>query len=245
MTPDERLALEEAAARAWPHRREHVIDGWRVRLSGGGSKRANSVQTLRWSGQDAGAAIRDVEALYRADGQPAIFQVVDISVPGDLDARLERRGYRVVDRTILMTKRVERHAQTQIDAGRFAHAPAAWFDVYLSTVTPDRRATAPAIIAGLPDPKCFFVADVDGAPAAVGLGVAEGSYAGVECMATLTTARRSGGARRVMRDLEHWAAELGAETLWLQVVEANTPARRLYESLGFEAQGMYWYRVAG
>ena len=245
MSPEDRLELEETAARAWPHRREAVIDGWRVRLSGGGSKRANSVQTLRWSGADAEAAIDQAEGLYRADCQPAIFQVVDISRPDDLDARLERRGYQVVDRTLLMTRRVAGGGVSSGVAMRFDSPPSSWFDVYLSTVTPDRRATAPAIVAGLPDPKCFFVADFDMTASAVGLGVAEGRYAGVECMATLAEARRSGGARRVMRELEDWAAEQGAKTLWLQVVEANTPARRLYESLGFEAQGMYWYRVGG
>ena len=50
MTDDERRTLEEIAARAWPHRDEVRRDGWLLRFSGGGSKRANSVQTLRWTG---------------------------------------------------------------------------------------------------------------------------------------------------------------------------------------------------
>lgn len=106
MTDDERRALEEIAARAWPHREELRCDGWLLRFSGGGSKRANSVQTLRWSGADTEAAIAAAEADYRGRGLTPVFQILDVSVPGDLDRRLERRGYRVVDRTLLMLKPV-------------------------------------------------------------------------------------------------------------------------------------------
>ncbi|MCC6920652.1 MAG: GNAT family N-acetyltransferase [Alphaproteobacteria bacterium] len=243
MTDDERRALEEIAARAWPHREELRCDGWLLRFSGGGSKRANSVQTLRWSGADTEAAIAAAEADYRGRGLTPVFQILDVSVPGDLDRRLERRGYRVVDRTLLMLKPV---TAVTMPAGVAGHddLPPEWLDVYLSTVTPDRRATAPAIIAGLPRPRRFLVASVDGAPSGVGLAVAEGRYCGIECMATHETKRGRGGGLAVLTGIEAWAAGQGATTLWLQVVETNAPARRLYEGAGFRAAGAYWYRVA-
>ena len=59
LTTDEiRAAMTfEAAARAWPPHETAALHGWQLRFSGGGSQRANSVQTLRWTGDDAEAAI--------------------------------------------------------------------------------------------------------------------------------------------------------------------------------------------
>jgi len=264
LTHTARIALEEAAARAWPPRETLERDGWTLRFSGGGSQRANSVQSLYWTGTDVDAAITATEAVYRAQGLPPIYQIVDISQPADLDTRLEQRGYTALDRTLLMTKQLSSPALARevpqrggggilatspsLVAGQaVARHPAAtqdWLAIYLSVVTPDRRATAPGIIAALPEPKTFFIARIDGAPAAVGLAVAEAPYCGIECMATLTALRGKGGARMVIEDLEAWAAGQGVTTLWLQVLEANAPARRLYDGLGFTAAGAYWYRRA-
>ena len=243
--PDERRALEEAAARAWPPHETLARDGWVLRFSGGGSQRANSVLTLAWNGSDVEAAIDAAERDYRARGQKPIFQIVDISLPADLDARLAARGYDSIDRTLLMVKPVALAiAPPALAVSRHREAPKAWLDIYLATLTPDRRAAAPAIVAALPDPKCFFVAGRNGAPVGVGLGMAEPPWCGVECMATAEAARRGGAARAVLADLERWAHEQGATRLWLQVLERNAPARALYEGLGFEAVGSYWYRHA-
>lgn len=244
MTPAERRALEEAAARAWPPHETLARDGWVLRFSGGGSQRANSVLTLAWEGGDAEAAIDAAERDYRVRGQKPIFQIVDISLPADLDARLAARGYDSIDRTLLMTKAVAPAGEPALAVSRHREAPPAWLGIYLATLTPDRRAAAPAIIAALPELKCFFVAAKDGAPAGVGLGMAEPPWCGVECMATAEAARRGGAARAVLADLERWAGEMGATRLWLQVLERNAPARALYEGLGFEAVGSYWYRHA-
>lgn len=45
--------------------------------------------------------------------------------------------------------------------------------------------------------------------------------------------RRQGHGRTLMLLAEHAALDSGARTLGLHVHEGNTPARRLYESLGY------------
>jgi ribosomal-protein-alanine N-acetyltransferase len=49
--------------------------------------------------------------------------------------------------------------------------------------------------------------------------------------------RNRGIARELLRRMEESASAAGAHVIWLHVAEANTPAKRLYESHGYSLQG--------
>lgn len=49
---------------------------------------------------------------------------------------------------------------------------------------------------------------------------------------------RRGHARRLLDDLVQWAVPRAMTWLWLEVRASNAPARRLYESYGFEEAGL-------
>jgi ribosomal protein S18 acetylase RimI-like enzyme len=49
--------------------------------------------------------------------------------------------------------------------------------------------------------------------------------------------RNRGIARELLQRLEESARSAGAQVIWLHVAEANTPARRLYETHGYSQQG--------
>jgi ribosomal protein S18 acetylase RimI-like enzyme len=49
----------------------------------------------------------------------------------------------------------------------------------------------------------------------------------------------------VLESLLAWGAERGATTTYLQVVESNEHARRLYEARGYEVHHRYAYLVSG
>lgn len=51
--------------------------------------------------------------------------------------------------------------------------------------------------------------------------------------------RRTGIATRLMEAAEEFAESEGAEEVTLEVIEANTAARRLYDGLGYEPQATY------
>lgn len=57
-------------------------------------------------------------------------------------------------------------------------------------------------------------------------------------VATDPDMRRLGIARRMIKLLAGYAAECGLESILLEVRESNTPARSLYDSLGFKAVGV-------
>ena len=92
------LAVERAGVQAWPAVETQDLDGWLWRFANGGSQRANSVSTLDFHGQDIDRAIADAEQRYRAQGARPQFQISDVCAPGDLAARLHRRGYEANDR---------------------------------------------------------------------------------------------------------------------------------------------------
>ena len=236
------LAIEYAAARAWPAARNEDTDGWRVRRSGGGSRRANSVLPLDYCGSDLGSAINRAEALYKAQKTRCYFQVTSIAEPSGLDAELERRGYAFEEPCLLMAKRLQ-PSPMPADVVQSAAPTADWLSVYTEPLDDVRRAKVPAVLAVVPEPRVYLLVMRDGQPLSSALAVlSPDGIALVECVATRASIRRSGGAQIVMDALESWAAANGAHTSALQVVVSNTPARTLYDRRGYVEAGHYHYR---
>jgi ribosomal protein S18 acetylase RimI-like enzyme len=73
--------------------------------------------------------------------------------------------------------------------------------------------------------------------------VADGDWVGLFEIGTVPHRRRRGLASDLVHRLLAWGAGRGAEAAYLQVMEANAPARALYAGLGFTEAYRYWYRV--
>jgi GNAT superfamily N-acetyltransferase len=91
-------------------------------------------------------------------------------------------------------------------------------------------------------PSCLFAEyhDDEGI-AAVALGVLDGAWLGLYCLATLPRARRKGYARALVAHRIEWAKARGATHAHLAVIETNEPSVQLYKSLGFEIRQRYSY----
>ncbi|MGN6570889.1 MAG: GNAT family N-acetyltransferase [Pseudolabrys sp.] len=241
-SPSSLRAIERLHVRAWPALETAEIDGWLWRRSGGGSNRANSVSTVRFTGGDADTALDAIEARYRANKAPARVCVYDLSEPADLTERLERRGYRNDETTVTMMKPVARRAAPR-DVAVSDQPDEAWRAVYLGAITENRRVINAEILKSIPRPRAFFACMRDGV-ISTGLGVADEGFAAVECMATRADARRQGGAQAILAAIEGWASGHGVHTLALQAVAANTPAIALYRGFGFEqvATNRFWVK---
>lgn len=83
------------------------------------------------------------------------------------------------------------------------------------------------------DPWASCVYERGGTAAAVLFVCRRGWTSRVGGMAVAPEARRMGLGRRVMRDAVDQARARGDRTLLLEVIEQNTPAVKLYKSLGF------------
>ncbi|MDE2182605.1 MAG: GNAT family N-acetyltransferase [Alphaproteobacteria bacterium] len=233
--------LEPAAIASWPPREVHTIAGWRLRLTDGFSHRLNSVAALRFDGDDPADAIAKVEAIYRARALQPMFQVTPAVEPPQLPDLLIRRGYRGVVPTLVcvaeasaVRARCPAGAQADIREGRHAA-----FDdlVTAGSHSPADGRERLAVLDRLALPHGCLTAYADGRAVSCGVGIAAKGYVGINMMRTAAAARRRGHARRVLGAIAAWADDA---TLFLQVEEANAPARALYEYAGFTP--VYSYR---
>jgi ribosomal protein S18 acetylase RimI-like enzyme len=235
-------AAEWAAVRSWPALETADIDGWLWRYASGGSLRANSVAALAFSGASVEAAVAEAERRYRQKGAPSRFTVAEVSVPGDLDRRLDRLGYIRGDDHVTMMKEVTPTAAMPGSVEASTHPTPEWMAIYLSGLSADRKAVAPALLAGLPAPRTFLACRRQGAVVGSGLTIADGELASVQCMATLPAARRQGCAQAVLAAIEAQAAACGCRYLYLQTECANVGAVALYQGFGFHVAGRYHLR---
>ena len=86
-------ALEERAFNAWPAHQTVLHRGWVFRLSGGYTKRANSVNALV-PGAPFDGVREAAAALYARHGLPAVFRISPLA-PAEADQELADSGYRL------------------------------------------------------------------------------------------------------------------------------------------------------
>jgi ribosomal protein S18 acetylase RimI-like enzyme len=244
--------LEELAADAWPAAIVEHLDGWRLRYTSGVTRRANSV----WpNASDGGVPLSEklaaVEAFYDRWGLPARYQICPAAQPRELDAVLTERGYSLDAITCVQTATVAsmwaRADGNEGGAVRIAdRLEEPWFAAHCDAEQVSERdgAVRRGILQRIAGRQAYALLSCDREPAALGLGVLEGGWLGVFCMATLPVFRRRGMATAVLRRLAEWGKEQGATAAYLQVMEENAAACALYARLGFKTLYQYYYREA-
>lgn len=235
-----------AEAAVWPPLETRDVDGWRVGLSGGFTRRANSVLALD-EPRDVDAALTEVERVYAAARQPSVFRVCAQSEPEDLDGVLARRGYREVAPTLVMV----RHGLDGVAAPfqapglecTVADAPdedwlTRWLDV--RSTAPVDHALAGRLVGGAR--ALYLTARDDHGPVGVVRAALVDDWAALACLAVDTRARRRGVGRALTCAALHEAAQRGAQRAFLQVEESNDAAIEMYANLGFAPAERYHYR---
>ena len=236
--------VEEASLNAWPALQQTLLDGWVLRFARGFTKRANSIVPLYPSQQDALDKIRYCENVYARENLKTIFRLTTVVDSAPLDRLLEARGYARIDPTLVLVRRVGEAPATD---PCFVELPRGeWLDAYA------RNAEIPAngaqlhalLLAGIQSEHVFGAIVAGDVPIACGLAVLERELLGLFDLVTHPSARRRGYARTLVESLLAWGARRGSRYTYLQVIEANHPARALYDRLGFVELYRYWYRAA-
>jgi len=242
--------MEEAAMNAWPALQTVLLDGWVLRFAGGYTKRANSINPTYPSGPesepDLAGRIATCEAIYANRNLPAIFRLTSFGAPAGLDDLLSARGYRVIDRTLVLRRPLADSLPNPADDDLRDTPLEEWLDHYVafSGAALDKRATHAAMLRQIAGEPLFgLLRNPAGEPVACGLTVREGRLAGMFDIVTDRARRRRGFGRSLVIALLAWARARGAREAYLQVVATNEAAIGLYRALGFTDAYHYWYRV--
>lgn len=238
---DEVRRLEELAFRGWPALETEDRAGWRLRFSGGYTKRANSINAL---GRDASTEIEALEAPYHQRGQTPAWRLTPLA-PLGIDDRLAARGYRSIERSLMQVCPL--HGGFARDPAVTLHATptSAWIEAFAaySPVRAEHREVMRRMLAAIAAPVAFAFVEQDGRPMAMAIGAVEGDHMGLFDVLVMPEARRQGLARRVTESLYAWAWDRGARFAYLQVVASNTAAMPLYAAQGFRTVYAYEYWV--
>lgn len=246
--------IEDLSLNAWPSHQMQLYDGWILRFSYFYTHRTNCVEQVGISTLPLEEKVPYCEDIYRRWKTPCIFKITPLSLQ-TLDPYLQEHDYEKQNVTHVMCTDLAPAPEPAAKPFSTLHLgdmtvrnriPDEWIDALFAikgNATVTHLKIVPSMYAAIPkDVRCVYIRK-DGAIAATGLGILDRDYIGIYAINVRDDCRRQGYARRICETLLAEGARAGAGRAYLQVVEGNTPAIDLYESLGFSRQYNYWFRV--
>jgi ribosomal protein S18 acetylase RimI-like enzyme len=250
--------LEAILAQGWPAPERARLGDWALRAGAGFTARANSVLPLGSPGVSLSEAVgycerwyddRELRPLFALFG-PAGFAVADDQLGRELQARSYEPFYSTAVLTASTRKLPsETPGQASRHGARVRMEPAGspqWWEAWAATQdgeTGDVLApgsVARTILNGSAD-QLFASLEVDGRTVGVGRVVFAQRWAGVSALHVAPEHRRTGVAAQLLGAVADAARLRGIPSVYVQVLKANSPARGLYDRLGFSIHHEYRY----
>ncbi len=242
--------LEEISLNALPARQTVIDDGWVLRLTGGGTGRANAAYPLYGGTDDLAARIERVEGVYRGARLAPMFKLTPAARPTELEVALIARGYKLRGAdTQVQIARLDAPleplwpADTSIELVRAVTGE--WLEAFGATHanwSPEDMSLKRWMLEAIATPAIFALVRRGGAPVGVGTAIVDGDWVGLFDIALVESARGNGLSLPLSQALLSWGFAQGARRAYLQVVVDNAPALRTYARLGFQGVYSYWYR---
>ena len=238
--------LHRIMTAGWRATETEALGSWLLRAAGGFTGRANSVLPVGDPGCPLEAAVDRVEQWYGDRGLPPQVQLPDRGAPPELAAVLEARGWESAWPTHVMTAELGPVLRASPDAGGLVRLDDGPDDAWLAAYRPDEgRGGIPEslvrqVLTNHPDVVFASVREGDRC-VAIARAAVDQRWVGLFCVEVSPDRRRTGLAAAVSREALRWAVGRGARRAYLQVTVDNTPARALYESLGFTVHHDYRY----
>jgi GNAT superfamily N-acetyltransferase len=236
--------LEELAFAGWPALESRDMAGWRLRFSGGYTKRANSINALGPDAQTDGKTLDALEAAYQERRQLPIWRLTPLAPPVVIHL-LAGRGYHPIERSLVQVCPLDPGSVRSPEVSIQPEPSAAWIEAFgtYSPVRLEHRDTMRRMLASIAAPAGFAFVEEAGQPMAMAIGAVQGDHMGLFDVLVMPHARRRGLARKVTESLYGWAWSHGARFAYLQVVAANAAAMPLYDAQGFRTVYDYAYFV--
>jgi N-acetylglutamate synthase len=211
--------VEHAAALAWPGVEQEWLGGWLLRFGHGSTRRANSAVPLDVS---VHADVTSIIDWYAARDVPALVAAPDrlLRPPPDVPTDAEN---------LVMTRDLESDPLQTTSTVQLSTRPDdEWLRLYRRDVPVD-------VLGAVIDGELIFATKPGAAVARAAITTSpDGTpWLGLSAVHVIKEARTRGTARNLCTNLMAWGADHGARRAYVQVLNDNTPATRLFESLGF------------
>lgn len=239
---DEVEAIERATLAAVAPPQVLELGGWLAAFDGGTIGRSRSAVPLRHDLRVDEDILDRLEAAFDDNGVDPRFRVADGEGLADVHAALAARGYAATQATLVKTGAASGLAALSARPAETNSRPdEAWRAVFLGEGFDqvDGAFRAKALTRGQ-DAVYAQVRD-GGRTVAVGVAAFSFGWASVHGMRTEKARRGEGLAGRVLAGLAQAALARGVERVFLQVEEANAPARALYRRAGLAPRWRYHY----
>jgi len=252
--------IEELTMNAWPSIQTILYDGWIIRMAGGYTKRANSINPIYSYENDARAnsvnsiyscennleeKIKYCENIYKNNNLPVIFKIIDCDEYKKLDKKLETLDYEKVDLTsVQICENIEINKlpnKLNIDNKLCEN----WRKCIYSCNDIKNNDTIETIEKMLNNIKHEIISVYkmeNGLNIGCGYGVIERDFVGLYDIVVKQDFRGKGYGKEIVETILLTAKEKGIKKAYLAVVDNNIPAKNLYNKIGFKEIYKYWYR---
>lgn len=231
--------LFDALDATWPAEAFIEQPPWTLRRGAGGGQRVSAATATTGAPDDDD--ITAAEDGMRALAQHPLFMLR----PQDeaLDARLEARGYDIVDPVAIFLVPLPENGDV-LSCERctpiWPASPEACNIWRTGGIGPARIAVMERVLG----PKTALICTDEGEALGTVFVAKDGDVAMLHALEVSPDARRQGVGTELMNAASLWGTQNGANWLALMVTRANTPANALYRALGMRDVGGYHYRRA-
>ena len=249
--------LERIMVDGWPPVEREELGGWLLRAATGFTGRGNSVLPLGDPGMPVSDAVDRCERWYDERGlRPlfALFGPAGFAANDDpLGRELLGRDYEQINNALVLTAAVASLPPEAPDASgghvQLEASPSQpWWDTWAAwdaRVAPADEANVTAaaartVMTSSPE-QLFASLEREGAVIGVARVAFAHAWAGVFALHVAPEHRGTGVALQLMGGLADASRARGIPSMFLQVTQANSPARSLYERLGFSVHHEYLY----
>jgi len=240
--------LERIMVDGWPPIERAELGGWLLRAAAGFTGRANSVLPLGDPGVPLSAAVDRCERWYDDRGLRRLFCLFGpegFTVDDDpLGRELLARSYEPFTNTMVLTASTGalEPEVTHPSSARVRLEPEpspAWWHAWA-----DQGGAAPtmarSVMTGSPD-QLFASLEIGGAVVGIARLAFAHVWAGVSSLHVAPEHRRNGVAMQLMGAIGDESRARRIRSVYVQVEQANSPSRRLFERLGFSTHHEYLY----
>ncbi len=236
--------FEEIASNGHVALKSLLYDGWLLRFSNGYTNRANSVLPLYSSKKSLEEKVAYCERAYEKEGLSPCFKLTEYNQ--ELSDFLAARGYKKTGESdIMLLKKLNSIADKKLYRScMLAKSPEEWIDDYfrLENITDkkDQETFRQMLSKVMIDTIYCSIFDEAEVVACASAALEEG-YALIQNVIVSEDHRGQGFGEKLCRLIITRAQELGAKSAYLQVLQTNEAAKKLYTKLGFEKIYSYWY----